>query len=153
MIDCGADWLKALASVSPTAIVITHAHPDHAFGLARGASCPVYATDETWSRISRFPVAERRVVEPRVPFSIGAASFEAFPVDHSIRAPAVGYRVRGDGAAFVYIPDLAAIRHQSEALGGVTIRRHRHAVDGAPPRPRIDRARADRRPARLVCGE
>ena len=32
MIDCGADWLKRLPCVAPTAIVITHAHPDHAFG-------------------------------------------------------------------------------------------------------------------------
>ena len=146
MIDCGADWLKASASVSPSAIVLTHAHPDHAFGLARGAPCPVYATEETWSRISRFPVAERRIVEPRVPFEVGGASLEAFPVDHSIRAPAVGYRVRGDGAAFFYVPDLAAIRHQSEALGGVAIyvgdgatvvrsmvRRRDHALIGHAP--------------------
>jgi glyoxylase-like metal-dependent hydrolase (beta-lactamase superfamily II) len=49
MIDCGADWLARLKAVAPSAIVITHAHPDHAFGLARGAPCPVYATAETWS--------------------------------------------------------------------------------------------------------
>ena len=60
MIDCGADWLNAVNSVSPTAIVLTHAHDDHAYGLAKGVSCPVYATDETWSVISSFPIAERR---------------------------------------------------------------------------------------------
>jgi len=36
MIDCGADWLGRLSSVAPTAIVLTHAHPDHAWGLAKG---------------------------------------------------------------------------------------------------------------------
>jgi glyoxylase-like metal-dependent hydrolase (beta-lactamase superfamily II) len=36
MVDCGADWLNAINSVSPTAIVLTHAHSDHAFGLAKG---------------------------------------------------------------------------------------------------------------------
>jgi Metallo-beta-lactamase superfamily len=51
MIDCGADWLDLLDAVSPTAIVLTHAHPDHAAGLARGASCPVFATKETWNLI------------------------------------------------------------------------------------------------------
>ena len=127
MIDCGADWLRALASVSPTAIVITHAHPDHAFGLAHGAPCPVYATNETWVRISRFPVAERRIVEARVPFEVGGVSFEAFSVDHSIRAPAVGYRVRGDGAAFFYVPDLAAICEQRAALRGASL----YVGDGA----------------------
>jgi hypothetical protein len=59
MIDCGADWLNAVNSVSPTAILLTHAHGDHAFGLAKGVSCPVYATDDTWSAISRFPIADR----------------------------------------------------------------------------------------------
>jgi glyoxylase-like metal-dependent hydrolase (beta-lactamase superfamily II) len=62
MVDCGADWLNAINSVSPTAIVLTHAHSDHAFGLAKGVSCPVYATDDTWSAISRFPIVDRRMV-------------------------------------------------------------------------------------------
>ncbi len=87
MIDCGADWLKSLPAVGPTAIVLTHAHPDHAFGLAGGAPCSVYATEETWSLIHRYPVEDRRIVEPRVPFAIGGVKFEAFAVKHSIRAP------------------------------------------------------------------
>jgi phosphoribosyl 1,2-cyclic phosphodiesterase len=127
MIDCGADWLTALASVSPTAIIITHAHPDHAFGLAHGAPCPVYATAETWARLARYPVGERRIVKPREPFQIGGVKVEAFPVHHSIRAPAVGYRVTGDGAAFFYVPDLVAIRQRHAALRGVDL----YVGDGA----------------------
>ena len=49
MIDCGADWLGRLGAVAPTAIVLTHAHLDHAGGLAEGAPCPVYATGKTQS--------------------------------------------------------------------------------------------------------
>jgi glyoxylase-like metal-dependent hydrolase (beta-lactamase superfamily II) len=30
VIDCGLDWLGKLKRVRPTAIVLTHAHPDHA---------------------------------------------------------------------------------------------------------------------------
>ena len=127
MIDCGTDWLKALASVRPTAIVLTHAHDDHAAGLARGAPCPVYATEETWSRIGRYGIEDRRMVEARVPFHIGGLRFEAFPVEHSLLAPAVGYRVSGDGAAFFYVPDLAAIREQHAALAGVGL----YVGDGA----------------------
>lgn len=51
MLDCGADWLGRVARLRPSAIVLTHAHPDHAAGLADGAPCPVYATAETWDRI------------------------------------------------------------------------------------------------------
>ena len=34
MIDCGADWLGRLHGIVPTAIVLTHAHADHAGGKA-----------------------------------------------------------------------------------------------------------------------
>lgn len=121
MIDCGADWLRALKWVGPTAIVLTHGHPDHADGLLRGAPCPVYATEETWSLIAGYPLEDRHTVEARVPFAIGGVKFEAFAVQHSLRAPAVGYRVSGGRRAFFYVPDLAAIPQQHEALHGVAL--------------------------------
>jgi len=127
MIDCGADWLKALKSVAPTAIVLTHGHGDHAFGLAKGAPCPVYATVETWALIDRFPIEDRRTVEPRAPFAIGGVRFEAFPVQHSLRAPAMGYRIGKGRSAFFYVPDLAAIEEQHEALRGIAL----YVGDGA----------------------
>jgi phosphoribosyl 1,2-cyclic phosphodiesterase len=121
MIDCGADWLGALPRVAPTAIILTHGHPDHAFGLASGAPCPVYAGAETWSLIARYPIDARRVVEPRRPFAIGGVRFEAFTVQHSLRAPAVGYRVSAGRASFFYVPDLAAIPEQRAALRGIDL--------------------------------
>jgi len=127
MIDCGADWLRALPTVSPTAIVLTHGHPDHAFGLASGAPCPVYASAETWSLIARYKLDDCRVVEPRLPFAIGGVRFEAFPVQHSLRAPAVGYRVSAGHATFFYVPDLAAIPEQRAALRGIDL----YVGDGA----------------------
>lgn len=146
MIDCGADWLKALPTLSPTAIVLTHGHGDHAFGLAGGAPCPVYATEETWALIDHYPLQDRRIVEPRMPFRIDGVRFDAFPVDHSLRAPAVGYRISADRATFFYVPDVAAISDQEKALreidlyigdGATIVRsmvRHRdHALIGHAP--------------------
>ena len=127
MIDCGADWLTKLKSVAPTAIVLTHGHSDHAFGLASGAPCPVYATTETWSLIGSFPLEERRVIEPRVTFAIGGVRFEAFPVQHSLRAPAVGYRISQGGATLFYVPDIAAIPKPQDALRGILL----YVGDGA----------------------
>lgn len=121
MIDCGADWLSRLKRIDPTAIVLTHAHGDHASGLAHGAPCPVFATAETLTLIARFSFAEARAIEPRRPFSIGMIGFEAFPVDHSLRAPAVGYRVTAGRAALFYVPDLAALRDPAAALQGVDL--------------------------------
>jgi len=121
MVDCGTDWLKVVGKVAPTAIVLTHAHDDHAAGLASGASCPVYATEETFGRISRFPIEDRRVVAPRVPFRVGGVTLEAFKVEHSLRAPAVGYRIDAGGPSVFYVPDVAAICEQHAALDGVSL--------------------------------
>ena len=48
MIDCGLDWLGKFQRLHLDAIVLTHAHPDHAWGLRKGAACPVHAPKETW---------------------------------------------------------------------------------------------------------
>jgi glyoxylase-like metal-dependent hydrolase (beta-lactamase superfamily II) len=48
LLDYGEDWLGRAEEIAPRAIVITHAHPDHAFGLRAGAPCPVYATRQAW---------------------------------------------------------------------------------------------------------
>lgn len=121
MIDCGEDWLGRLDSVSPHAILITHAHPDHAFGLKEGASCPVYATRECWEALEAFPIAERRVIAEREPFEIGAIGIEAFAAIHSIRAPAVGYGIKAGERVIFYVPDVIDIASRAEALSGIDL--------------------------------
>ena len=63
MIDAGLDWLGRLKRVSPSAIVLTHAHPDHAWGLKHGAPSPVYATEKTWQELPHYPIKERHVIK------------------------------------------------------------------------------------------
>ena len=82
LVDCGEDWLGRLAELRPGAIVVTHAHPDHAFGLKEGAPCPVWATAESWEKMKDFPVGERRTIRPRRPVDICGITFEAFDGIH-----------------------------------------------------------------------
>jgi phosphoribosyl 1,2-cyclic phosphodiesterase len=119
MIDAGLDWLGKLKRVSPNAIVLTHAHPDHAWGLKRGAPCPVYATEQTWRELQQYPIKDRHVLKVRTPANICGITFEAFSVEHSVLSPAVGYRVNAGRACIFYAPDLIFVHERSAALKGV----------------------------------
>jgi phosphoribosyl 1,2-cyclic phosphodiesterase len=121
MIDCGLDWRGKLKRVDPGAIVLTHAHPDHAWGLKRGARCPVYAPEKTWQELRHYPIKERRLIKERTPTKICGITFEAFPVEHSILSPAVGYRVSAGCARIFYAPDVIFIHERGAALNGVQI--------------------------------
>jgi phosphoribosyl 1,2-cyclic phosphodiesterase len=119
VIDCGADWRGRIRRLEPDAIVLTHAHPDHAGGLKDGAPCPVFAAAETWARLIHFPVNDRRLIEPRRPMMILGVQVEAFPVEHSLRAPAVGFKITVGTACAFYAPDVVSIHDRRAALAGV----------------------------------
>jgi phosphoribosyl 1,2-cyclic phosphodiesterase len=121
MIDCGLDWLGKFEQLHPSAIVLTHAHPDHAWGLKRGAPCPVYAPESTWQELQHYPVTDRHVIKERTPTKIYGITFEAFTVEHSVLSPAVGYRVSAGRACIFYAPDLIFIHERIAALKGVQI--------------------------------
>jgi len=127
MIDCGADWRTRVWRLAPKAIVLTHAHPDHAAGLADGAPCAVWATEETWRARARYPIEDRRVLAPRTPARIRGITFEAFPVVHSLIAPAVGLRITAGRARIFYVPDLVYIPDRAAALKDVDV----YVGDGA----------------------
>jgi phosphoribosyl 1,2-cyclic phosphodiesterase len=128
LLDCGEDWLGHLDELdSAEAVVITHAHPDHARGLKQGWERPVWASDAAWETMDRFPLADRHILPLRTETSIAGMTFTAFPLIHSIRAPAVGLRVRAGKGVIFYAPDVLWIEDREEALSGVNL----YVGDGA----------------------
>lgn len=121
MIDAGLDWLDRIDEQRPHAIVVTHAHPDHAFGLQHGARCPVWLPPAPRDALHAYPIDDPRDMPHRVPTTVEGFVFEAFPVEHSIRAPAVGYRIRAGQIAIWYSPDVLHIPDRSDALAGIRL--------------------------------
>jgi phosphoribosyl 1,2-cyclic phosphodiesterase len=119
MFDCGADWEGAIHDLAPDAVFLTHAHPDHAAGLRSGAPCPVYASPETWRLLADYPVTRRRVIGSERRTSICGLTIRAYPLEHSLLAPALGYRVAHKKAAFLYCPDVVSISNADAALRGI----------------------------------
>ncbi|MFQ5889004.1 MAG: MBL fold metallo-hydrolase [Gemmatimonadota bacterium] len=121
MLDCGLDWKGRVWELGPHAILVTHAHPDHAFGLEDGAPCPVFATQAAWEGMAAYPIEECRLLAPREPVQVEGITFEAFPIEHSLRAPAVGYRITAGSVAIFYAPDVVYIYDREAALSGARL--------------------------------
>ena len=140
MIDCGLDWLGKFERLHPDAIVLTHAHADHAWGLRNGAPCPVHAPEKTWLTIEGCKITDRHLIKEGAPTKICGITFEAFPVEHSIRAPAVAYRVSAGRACIFYAPDVLYIPERAPALNGVQL----YIGDGAALTRSFVRKRGDK---------
>jgi len=118
LIDCGLDWLRYAKRLQADAIVITHAHPDHAWDLQKGSPAPVYATKDSWKIMKDYdiPKKDRHVLRAYKKFKIGSLIFQTFPVEHSLIAPAVGYRITANKVTIFVVHDLVYIYKRKQAL-------------------------------------
>jgi phosphoribosyl 1,2-cyclic phosphodiesterase len=120
-IDCGLDWLDDIPALPVDAILLTHAHPDHAFGLQNGAPCPVYATAETGGHLAGFAIEQPRLLLPGHPEIFGELKIAAIPVLHSFRAPTVALRIGNGRSTLFYAPDIAGLPEYARTLAGIDL--------------------------------
>jgi ribonuclease BN (tRNA processing enzyme) len=71
--------------------------------------------------MAAWPLAMRYVVRPRRPFALAGLLVEAWPVEHSVLAPAVGYRVTAGSSRIFYVPDVARLPNPVAALRDVAL--------------------------------
>ena len=114
--DFGENRKGLLGGIRPDAIFVSHAHPDHAWGLREGADAPVYASAITHELLAEMPLAERIVLDPAQGVRVGPFRLTAFPVIHSIRCPGIGARIEVSGRVVVYSGDIVAFHAPAEAL-------------------------------------
>ena len=75
----------------------------------------------------RWPIGIRCDLPLRHPINVAGFVLEAWPVQHSLVAPAVGLKVSADGARVWYAPDIARLNTPRQALAGVDL----YVGDGA----------------------
>ena len=119
--DFGQNQRGTLRRISPDAVFVSHAHPDHAWGLEEGTAAPVYASAVTHDLLGRMPIESRVVLSPGEPLEVGPFRLTALAVMHSIRCPCVAARIEVDGFTLVYSGDIVAFEDPDAALAGADL--------------------------------
>jgi ribonuclease BN (tRNA processing enzyme) len=114
--DFGENQKGRLGQIRPDAILVSHAHPDHAWGLAEGTDVPVHASEVTHELLAGFALS-RRVVLPREEeiSAVGPFRVTAFPVIHSLRCPGLAARIETPEGTLVYSGDIVSFATSSAA--------------------------------------
>lgn len=119
--DFGQNRKGMLARVRPDAVFISHAHPDHSWGLEEGTDAPVYGSAITHELLSKMPIRNRVVLTPGAPEDLGPFRVTAFPVFHSVRCPGIAARITTGAFTLVYSGDIVAFEDPETALAGADL--------------------------------
>jgi ribonuclease BN (tRNA processing enzyme) len=114
--DCGENRKALLPEIAPDAIFLSHAHPDHSWGLSDGTDAPVHASAITHEILQEFPIARRITMEPGALKKVGPFRLTIFPVIHSVRCPGVGVRIAAGKRTILYSGDIIAFEQPDQAL-------------------------------------
>jgi ribonuclease BN (tRNA processing enzyme) len=140
LVDYGLLRSQTLDESAPVAVLITHAHPDHYSWLKQDvlSAIPVFLTQETLD-YGKFKPQSSHVIVPMKKFKVGVFECMAYPVIHSIRCPAVGWKLKFEGKTLVYNSDLVDIVEKDAVLAGVDW----YVGDGSAVEANLVRRRGD----------
>jgi ribonuclease BN (tRNA processing enzyme) len=140
LIDYGMLHKYSLEELAPDAILITHAHPDHYAWLKQDVATdvPVSLTEETLE-YGKLKPTKSQVIEADKWYNQGSLRFLAYRVLHSIRCPAVGYKIKAQGKTLIYNSDLVAIVDKETVLADVDY----YIGDGSSIKANLVRRRGD----------
>ena len=140
LIDYGKLRRYKLDEIRPDNLLITHAHPDHYAWTNENIETrvTVWMTRETLE-YGKYQPLKTRVFQPDKLHRTGPFSWMGYRVIHSLRCPAVGYRITVEGKTLVYNPDLIAIIDKERILKGVDY----YIGDGSAIRANLVRRRDD----------
>lgn len=120
LIDYG-EIHKNINEIKPDSILITHAHPDHAFGLKESIKIPVYLTEVSYDYIKNFPIENPKIIKINKEFEIGPFKIKAANVIHSLRCPTFCFKIKVNEKCIVYAPDLIDIENKEKFLEKVDL--------------------------------
>jgi ribonuclease BN (tRNA processing enzyme) len=119
--DFGQNRKGMLSRIRPDAIFLSHAHPDHAWGLEEGTDAPVYASEITHEILAKLPIRNRVTLSPENSADLGPFRLTPFPVLHSVRCPGIAARIVTGGFTLVYSGDVVAFEDPDAALAGADL--------------------------------
>ncbi len=114
--DFGQNRKGLLSKIRPDAVFLSHAHPDHSWGLEEGTDAPVYASAVTHEILKDLPISNRITLEPGRAERVGPFRLTGFPVVHSVRCPCIAARIEAGKRTIVYSGDIVAFEKPEEAL-------------------------------------
>jgi ribonuclease BN (tRNA processing enzyme) len=119
--DFGLNRRDLLPEIAPDAVYISHAHPDHAWGLSLGTDAPVYASAITHEILKEFPLSRRVTLTPEAEVKVGPFRLAIFPVVHSVRCPGVAARISAGKRTILYSGDIISFEEPDRALPGADL--------------------------------
>lgn len=145
--DFGQNRHGLLGSIRPDAIFLSHAHPDHAWGLREGTGRPVHASAVTHEITRDLPIERRVVLEAGRAVPVGPFRLKAYPVVHSSRCPCSAVRIELGRRAIVYSGDVISFETPEIEAAALT-RCDLYVGDGSTLRKSLVR----RQPAGVLVG-